>query len=182
MNHSRFWLHQPIPSLTFMFCEVPPVDLIAGQMRAANADTDLELLVLCSTSNSAPFVERGLKRPSLFLWEVDGVLVAFVGYATPVNLGMEALVSALSHQVKQTFPVSPRVCLNADANNPAAKKAYENVGFVMHNRFCVCGLDAVEDSKIIPWSHCSSQRLRGSSIVMHWRIGSFLSPSVLRVS
>ncbi|KAG9416861.1 hypothetical protein AC1031_001253 [Aphanomyces cochlioides] len=180
-----------------MLCEVPPADLLAGQMRAGNADTDFELLV----RNSAPFVERGLKRPSLFLWEVDGVLVAFGGYATPVNLGDDvivrlgpkyvdaserrkgygsALVAALSHHVKQTCPMPPRVCLNADVNNPAAKKAYQNVGFVMHSRSCAYGLDAVElylhlhvlnhDSKIIPWSPCSSQRLqemekmRGSSM------------------
>ncbi|KAH9089843.1 hypothetical protein LEN26_019016 [Aphanomyces euteiches] len=144
-----------------------------GQMRVANAETDFDLLVQWAhdfheyigapSRDTTPFVERGLKRKALFLWQVDGIPVAFGGHAAPVNLGDEtifrlvpifvasaerrkgygsALTAALSRHLQASCSTPSRICLYADASNPASNKAYQNVGFVLHSQVCTYGFDA----------------------------------------
>ncbi|CAK4200332.1 unnamed protein product [Aphanomyces euteiches] len=146
-----------------------------GRMRLANATTDFELLVkwiqafdeyIKAPPRDETFVEKGLKRQSLFIWEVEGVPVAFAGHSPAVKLENEtvvrlgpiyadashrrkgygsALTAAVSRHLQETTSTPTRVCLFADASNPASNKAYQNVGFVMHNRSTRFGLRAAEE-------------------------------------
>ncbi|CAK4676188.1 hypothetical protein LEN26_019012 [Aphanomyces euteiches] len=148
-----------------------PIDLDAnrfrGDFRLANADKEQELLVgwlhaFEAYVNARPcdapsFIEKGMKREALFLWEVDGVPVGFATYSPPVAIGNEtifrlgpifvvegerrkgygsALTAALSRHLQQTCSTPSRVCLYTDANNPASNKAYLNAGFVLHSTAC----------------------------------------------
>ncbi|RHY45976.1 hypothetical protein DYB30_012248 [Aphanomyces astaci] len=102
------------------------------------------------------FTASGLKRQALFVWEVEGTPVGFAGYAPPVDVEGETvyrigpvfiasmeqrkgyasgLTAALSQHLQATNQSrSSRVCLFADAANPASNKAYQNAGFEVHSQ------------------------------------------------
>ncbi|CAK4676175.1 hypothetical protein AeMF1_000182 [Aphanomyces euteiches] len=146
-----------------------------GRMRLANAATDYELLIkwihaLDESIKALPrgeiFIHEGLKRQSLFIWEVEGVPVAFGGHYPAVNIGNErvvrlgpifvdvshrrkgygsALTVAAIQHLRETSSMPPRFCLSTDASNVASNKAYLNIGFVMHSRSTRFGLRTAEE-------------------------------------
>ncbi|RHY32738.1 hypothetical protein DYB32_002280, partial [Aphanomyces invadans] len=87
----------------------------------------------------------------MFMWVVDGKPVGFASYAPDVEVDGEtvyrigsvfitpterckgyasALTAALSQHVRASNPSqTARVCLFADAANPASNKAYQRIGF-----------------------------------------------------
>ncbi|RHY32737.1 hypothetical protein DYB32_002281 [Aphanomyces invadans] len=106
--------------------------------------------------DAVPFAAAGLRRQAIFLWEVEGKPVGFAGFAPPVTVEGETvyrigpvfvssterrkgyasgLTAALSqHLQAMNTSRSSRVCLFADAANPASNKAYQNVGFELHSQ------------------------------------------------
>ncbi|KAF0685132.1 Aste57867_22903 [Aphanomyces stellatus] len=101
--------------------------------------------------DASGFMARAL--PTIFIWDDEaGTPVAFAGYAPPVQVDetivyrigpvfvpeherrkgyASALTAALSlHVLTKDENVTARVCLYADAANPASNKAYQNVGYV----------------------------------------------------
>ncbi|RHZ06030.1 hypothetical protein DYB31_009048 [Aphanomyces astaci] len=121
------------------------------------------------TDDAAPFVARGFKRHALFVWEVDGNPVGFAGYASPVTVEGEtvfkigpvfvapserrqgyasALTAALCRHLLESniLPTAARICLFANAANPASNKAYQNVGFELHSRRVAYSLESATPS------------------------------------
>ncbi|ETW09076.1 hypothetical protein H310_01536 [Aphanomyces invadans] len=105
-----------------------------------------------SSAHEAPtFVASRLKRHSMFIWEVDGKPVGFASYAPAVEVDGEtvyrigsvfitpterckgyasALTAALSQHLRESnSSQTARICLFADAANPASNKAYQRIGF-----------------------------------------------------
>ncbi|KAF0692034.1 Aste57867_16836 [Aphanomyces stellatus] len=112
------------------------------------------------------FIERALPAQALFIWEnAAGEPVGFAGHAPPVQLDdnivyrigpvfvpeserrkgyASALTAALSAYVMaKDVKATARVCLYADAANPASNKAYQNVGFMLHSETSAFDFEAV---------------------------------------
>ncbi|KAF0692032.1 Aste57867_16834 [Aphanomyces stellatus] len=119
-----------------------------------------------SLKETDAFVDRTFQTKGLFLWEdAAGSPVAFAGHSPAIQLddGVvyrigpvfvdeterrkgygSALTAALSGFVLNKDATAARVCLYADAANPASNKAYQNVGYVLHSETCELDFTVVE--------------------------------------